>query len=75
MKKFAYTLVAQSGAPPRPRPSAVYVTGPDAAETLVIDDAGPRYYRNVRMATNPDAPFPWSVPRSANWCACMRSAC
>jgi flagellar basal body rod protein FlgF len=56
MKKFAYTLVTSLGTATT-RQAEVPVHRDQTLtlqETLVIEEAGPSYYRNVRMATNAD---------------------
>ena len=58
MKKFAYTLVTSLGAAGTQADVPVYRDHMlTLQETLVIEDEGPRYYRNVRMAANPDGSF------------------
>jgi hypothetical protein len=57
-KKFAYTLVTSLGAASTQADVPVYRDQTlTLQEILVIKDAGPRYYRNVRMAANPDGSF------------------
>lgn len=59
MKKFAYTLVTSLGAAATSQAEVPVYRDQTLTlqEALVIEDAGPSYYRNVRMATNPDGSF------------------
>lgn len=58
MKKFAYTLVTSLGAASTQADVPVYRDQTlTLSETLVIEDNGPRYYRNVKLAANPDGSF------------------
>jgi hypothetical protein len=56
MKKFAYTLVTSLGAAANGQADVPVYRDQTLTlqETLVIEDAGPRYFRNVEMAANPD---------------------
>ncbi len=59
MKKFAYTLVTSLGAAATAQAGVPVYQDQTLTlqETLVIEDAGPRYYRSVRMAANTDGSF------------------
>lgn len=59
MKKFAYTLVTSLGAAASTQAEVPVYRDQSVTlqETLVIEESGPRYFRNVRMDANPDGSF------------------